>query len=92
MEHVGKLLSDGEVIIAEILHDTVEDTDLDFGCLGLVQFDRTAANPTLAKPSREEIREQNLQHTITVMIRDTWVLVLMLCDRVRNMSTVSTTT
>ena len=87
---------DVATLAAGLLHDTLEDTDLDYNDVkrqfgveiaelidGVTKLDR------ISYPNREEAQAATIRKMVVAMARDVRVLVIKLCDRLHNMRTVS---
>lgn len=96
--YLAELKADPDTIVAALLHDTVEDTDLTLKEID-EQFDGTVASliEGVTKLSKEELAEkptldrqiETLRKIFTLMQDDIRIMVIKLYDRLHNMQTVS---
>ena len=87
---------DDDAIIAGLLHDVVEDTDIDpaeltklFGPTVLSLVDGVTKLSKLAFNTRHEAQAENLRKTFMAMSRDIRIILIKLADRLHNMRTIS---
>jgi GTP pyrophosphokinase len=87
---------DVATLSAGLLHDTLEDTDLDykdvkkkFGTPIADLIDGVTKLDRISYPNREEAQAATIRKMVVAMARDVRVLVIKLCDRLHNMRTVS---
>ena len=87
---------DATTLAAGLLHDTLEDTDLDyrdvkkeFGAEIADLIDGVTKLDRISYPNREEAQAATIRKMVVAMARDVRVLVIKLCDRLHNMRTVS---
>ena len=92
-------------VVAALLHDTVEDTDLTLddlndefgpeiaqlvdGVTKLTQLPRVSRNHRGERPERRELANETLRKTFLAMGDDVRVVVIKLADRLHNMRTLS---
>lgn len=92
-------------VVAALLHDTVEDTDLTLddlndefgpeitqlvdGVTKLTQLPRVSRNNRGERPERRELANETLRKTFLAMGDDVRVVVIKLADRLHNMRTLS---
>ena len=83
-------------LAAGLLHDTLEDTDLNykdvkkqFGFEIAELIDGVTKLDRISYPNREEAQAATIRKMVVAMARDVRVLVIKLCDRLHNMRTVS---
>ena len=98
---VASILADMELdvdtLVAAILHDVLEDTDLTgenvknaFGENVLVMVDGVTKLGKLPFNSFEDYQAQNLRKMVLVMAKDIRVVLIKLADRLHNMRTIQT--
>ena len=85
---------DNESVIAALLHDVVEDTDIscevvrkEFGadvCMLVEALTKLSNIPFVA---REDVQAENIRKMLLAMSRDIRVIFIKLCDRLHNMRT-----
>ncbi len=87
---------DKATLAAGLLHDTLEDTDLnyrdvkkEFGAEIADLIDGVTKLDRISYPNREEAQAATIRKMVVAMARDVRVLVIKLCDRLHNMRTVS---
>ena len=87
---------DVATLAAGLLHDTIEDTHLDYkdvkGQFGVEiadLIDGVTKLDRITYPNREEAQAATIRKMVVAMARDVRVLVIKLCDRLHNMRTVS---
>ena len=87
---------DGPTLAAGLLHDTLEDTDLEyqdvkklFGVQIADLIDGVTKLDRISYPNREEAQAATIRKMVVAMARDVRVLVIKLCDRLHNLRTVS---
>lgn len=96
--HVAKILasyeSDSDAIIAALLHDTVEDTDVtiedvkrEFGENVMQLVDGVTKLNKLSFNSREEQQIENIRKMLLAMAKDIRVILIKLADRLHNIRT-----
>ncbi len=95
-EIVAKLELDTDSICAALLHDTVEDCDLDikevekeFGKETAILVDGLTKLVQIPFEDKEEEHMENLRKMFLAMSRDIRVIFIKLCDRLHNMRTLS---
>jgi len=92
--NLAKFHADGSTLVAGMLHDVVEDTDMtikdienEFGCdvaklvLGVTKINN------LHFSSLDEARDANIRRIITSLNDDVRIIIIKLCDRLHNMKT-----
>lgn len=96
---LSDLKMDSETIIAGLLHDTVEDTDLTFGQVETL-FGHTVRNivegetkvsklPKLAFSDYADEQAENLRQMFVAMTDDYRIIIVKLADRLHNMRTLN---
>lgn len=93
-EIVTELHVDKETLVASLLHDTVEDTDITLEDIS-EQFGATVANlvdgvtklSKITYSSREEMQAENFRKMFLAMAKDIRVVIIKLGDRLHNMRT-----
>ena len=87
---------DVSTLAAGLLHDTLEDTELDyrdvrkqFGVQIADLIDGVTKLDRISYPNREEAQAATIRKMVVAMARDVRVLVIKLCDRLHNLRTVS---
>ena len=87
---------DGTSIVAAILHDCVEDTDVTteevasvFGTDVARLVDGVTKLGKIVYDSKEEAQMEDLRKMFVAMARDIRVIIIKLCDRLHNMRTIS---
>lgn len=91
---VAELEVDSDTIVACLLHDTIEDTEADFGDIER-EFGRSVAQlvdgvTKLTKmhyETKQEIQVENLRKMFLAMAKDIRVIIIKLVDRLHNMRT-----
>ena len=91
---VAELGLDTDSIIAAILHDAVEDTDVklssiktEFGADVALLVDGVTKLTRIKFSSVEEQQAENLRKMLLAMSKDVRVMLIKLCDRLHNMRT-----
>ena len=87
---------DEATLVAGLLHDTLEDTELSyndvrkrFGAQIADLIDGVTKLDRISYPNREEAQAATIRKMVVAMARDVRVLVIKLCDRLHNLRTVS---
>jgi len=95
-EIVAKLELDTDSVCAALLHDTVEDCELDLGAVEkefgkevAVLVDGLTKLVRIPFEDKEEEHMENLRKMFLAMSRDVRVIFIKLCDRLHNMRTLS---
>ena len=93
---LARLGMDSTTIVGALLHDAVEDTDVEledieasFGAEVAVIIDGLTKLDKIQFRSREQERAENLRKMIVAMAKDLRVLIIKLADRLHNMRTLS---
>jgi (p)ppGpp synthase/HD superfamily hydrolase len=96
MSIVGEMRLDLESLMAALLHDTVEDTDVTFDDVAR-EFGQTTRDivegltkiSKLKFKSKEEAQAENIRKLIIAMGRDIRVVLIKLADRLHNIRTLA---
>ena len=87
---------DASSVIAALLHDTVEDTDVsietvmqDFGTDIALLVDGVTKLGKVPLSTKEEVQAENLRKMLLAMNKDIRVIIIKLADRIHNMRTLS---
>ena len=95
----AKLGMDTESVVAALLHDAVEDTDLslddvkrDFGETIAMLVDGVTKLGKINYVSKEELQAENVRKMFIAMSEDIRVIIIKLCDRLHNMRTIDAQT
>lgn len=91
---LAKMRMDAPTIIAAILHDVIEDTNVDKAAL-ISEFDQQVADlvdgvtklTQIQFESRAEAQAENFRKMILAMVKDVRVILIKLADRLHNMRT-----
>ena len=85
---------DTDTVIAALLHDTLEDTDLspqvikrDFGADVLLIVEGVSKLRHINYTTKEDAQAENLRKMLLAMVRDIRVILIKLADRLHNMRT-----
>lgn len=91
---LAKLGMDTESIVAALLHDVVEDTEMDietvrkkFGANVALLVDGVTKLGKIPFSSREEQQAENIRKMLIAMAQDVRVIIIKLADRLHNMRT-----
>ncbi len=95
-EIVADMGLDQDAIIAALLHDTIEDTDVtyediaeNFGSTVADLVDGVTKLTRVQYTSKEEEQMENLRKMLMAMVKDIRVILVKICDRLHNMRTMA---
>lgn len=95
-ERLAEMGMDHETIVAAILHDTIEDTPLtklelasEFGDDVAELVDGVTKLDKMKFASRQEANAESFRKMLMAMARDLRVILIKLCDRLHNLSTIA---
>ncbi len=93
-EILAELEVDAESLAAALLHDTIEDTEVDcemleevFGSTITLLVDGVTKLNQIAYVTREEVQATNVRKMLVAMTKDIRVILIKLADRLHNMRT-----